>query len=103
MSSSIVKDINDLIKEYHNPSLVKPEESPNGNTIYHIYSNGQITSQKGGFAYLQRSEFVNFNSIKNFKLKKLISCPLNNSDNEYYAIVEQKYAIEIRNLMLTYI
>jgi hypothetical protein len=31
--------------------------SPNGNQIYHFYSNGEITFQKGAWAYLQRSEF----------------------------------------------
>ena len=31
--------------------------SPNGNQIYHLYSNGEITYQKGAWAYLQRSEF----------------------------------------------
>jgi hypothetical protein len=37
--------------------LVNPKESPNGNTIYHLYSDGEITFQKGGRAYLARSEF----------------------------------------------
>ena len=31
--------------------------SPNGNQIYHFYSNGEITFQKGAWAYLKRSEF----------------------------------------------
>jgi len=35
-----------------------PETSPNGNTIYHLYSTGEITSQKGAWAYLDRSEFT---------------------------------------------
>jgi hypothetical protein len=37
--------------------LVNPKESPNGNIIYHLYSDGETTFQKGGWAYLQRSEF----------------------------------------------
>ncbi len=37
--------------------LVNPKESPNGNIIYHLYSDGEITFQKGGWAYLARSEF----------------------------------------------
>jgi hypothetical protein len=32
--------------------------SPNGNIIYHLYSTGEITSQKGAWAYLDRSEFT---------------------------------------------
>jgi len=31
--------------------------SPNENTIYHLYNDGEITQQKGAYAYLQRSEF----------------------------------------------
>ena len=31
--------------------------SPNGNQIYHLYSNGEITYQKGAWAYTKRSEF----------------------------------------------
>lgn len=31
--------------------------SPNGNQIYHLYSSGEITHQKGAWAYGQRSEF----------------------------------------------
>lgn len=38
--------------------LVEPNEDPNGNTIYHLYSDGEITFQKGGFAYRRRSEFT---------------------------------------------
>ena len=38
--------------------LVNPKESPNGNIIYHLYSDGEISFQKGGWAYLQRSEFT---------------------------------------------
>jgi hypothetical protein len=37
--------------------LLNETESPNGNIIYHLYSDGNITFQKGGWAYLQRSEF----------------------------------------------
>jgi hypothetical protein len=43
--------------------LVNPKESPNGNTIYHLYSDGGITFQKGGWAYLQRSEFSTESTI----------------------------------------
>ena len=31
--------------------------SPNGNHIYHLYSSGEITHQKGAWAYMKRSEF----------------------------------------------
>ena len=47
--------VNDLIKKLNNPDLIKKNESPNGNIIYHLYSDGTITRQKGGWAYLKRS------------------------------------------------
>lgn len=49
--------IHDMVENLHDDTLLKPDESPNGNPIYHLYSDGQITYQKGGFAYGQRSEF----------------------------------------------
>ena len=67
-SESLV--LNLAILEAHNKhyegsttGLVKPKESPNGNSIYHLYSDGKITSQKGGWGYLQRSEFTTESTI----------------------------------------
>lgn len=47
--------INNLVKKMNNPDLVVPEMSPNENIIYHLYSDGTITRQKGGWAYGQRT------------------------------------------------
>ena len=65
--SSIMSEIS-LLNEQINAAHLKhyetsktglhdPQESPNGNTMYHLYSNGKLTFQKGGDAYLKRSEF----------------------------------------------
>ena len=43
--------------------------SPNGNLIYHLYSNGEITYQKGAWAYPKRSEFNRAYSI--YRAKQL--------------------------------
>ena len=109
----VLENIYKLINEYHNPDLVKPTDAPNSNIITHIYSDGEITEQKGGFAYLQRNE-------------RTIKCPISNIDNGNleiikldlditkfpkikangslskfgYAIVLEKHANEIRNEML---
>ena len=56
--SDFLNHICDFISSAHNPSLVIKTESPNANTIYHVYSDGEITYQKGGWAYLQRSVFT---------------------------------------------
>ena len=85
-----------MIEEKHNPTLVKPEEQPNGNTIYHIYSSGEITFQKGGWAYLDRSEFTDswMSTKKNYSDLFPVKC-----NGRSYAIVTRADAIIIQNLM----
>lgn len=50
----------ELLKEFihscNNPKLINTEAAPNENTIYHIYSDGEITEQKGSWAYGRRNE-----------------------------------------------
>lgn len=66
------QEIIDAAKKYILPngtcSLVHPDESPNANTIYHLYNDGEITSEKGGWAYGQRSVFTSAYPIKNCHL-----------------------------------
>jgi hypothetical protein len=89
--------IQDMIKKYHNPNLVQPDASPNGNKIYHIYSDGEITNQKGGFAYLRRSEFIVKSAVlssfekRSFPIKSLTFS---------YAIVTEEHAVLIRNALM---
>jgi len=70
--------IQSFINKAHNPSLVKPEESPNGNWIYHIYSDGELTSQKGGWAYLSRSVFTD--CYPSFKKNYIDLFPIKDKD-----------------------
>ena len=51
----IKKLINNIVLSLNNPLLIKKEEQPNENIIYHLYSDGTITRQKGGWAYGNRS------------------------------------------------
>jgi hypothetical protein len=56
LNSEEKKDkINKIAKSLHNPELIKKDEAPNANIIYHLYSDGTITRQKGGSAYGRRS------------------------------------------------
>ena len=95
-----------MILEYHNPSLVIPEESPNGNIIYHLYSDGEITYQKGGSAYLNRTEFPDSFAIDNNNNNKLDinNFPLirngNNNIKYGYLIETKEDCIAIRNEIL---
>ncbi len=69
-TEELIKLNNDIIeasKKYILPnntcSLINSEESPNANIIYHLYSDGEITSQKGGWAYGQRSVFTSASRV----------------------------------------
>jgi len=99
------QQINDAIiaahkKHYENSptGLIQPKESPNGNTIYHLYSDGTITYQKGGFAYLQRSVFEEEYALKNhtkINLKLLKDSP----DGTTYVILTQNECHYFREKM----
>ena len=86
-----------IITKYHDPNLVHPDESPNGNWIYHIYSDGEVTHQKGGFAYLRRSEFIEKSPIYGFKSNLVF--PMKGSTHSY-AIVTKEHANLIRKEMI---
>lgn len=85
--------------EVSQTGLVKPKESPNGNTIYHLYSDGEITFQKGGWAYLQRSEFSLESTIgRHRELRMEFS---NKDDHERtYVILIQEECKKFRDKMI---
>lgn len=95
-----IKTIKTYIDTVHNLNLVNSDESPNGNTIYHVYCDGEITYQKGGWAYLQRSEF----SYSRISLKKnyynLFPIKVKvNGNGISYAVVTQEDARKIQNML----
>jgi hypothetical protein len=49
------KLINEIVKKLNNPLLIDKKLAPNENIIYHLYSDGTITRQKGSWAYGKRS------------------------------------------------
>ena len=49
--------MHDSYYELSPTGLWKPNESPNGNLLFHLYSDGEVTYQKGGWAYGQRNIF----------------------------------------------
>jgi hypothetical protein len=69
--------------------LVKPNESPNGNQIYHLYSTGEISYQKGGNAYMQRSEFMTHGNMPNYQ-KLRLKFPKEAADGSTYVILTQE-------------
>jgi hypothetical protein len=95
-----LKGLHRLIEECHNPKLVNVNDSPNANTIYHIYNDGQITAQKGGWAYLQRSEFDIKPPIQYYReLCILFPQEIHNSEISY-AVATEEDCLHIRTYML---
>lgn len=95
------KNINKLIQKTinfsHNKNLIDENIAPNDNIIYHIYQDGEITSQKGSWAYGRRTEFTLHYPIHGYKNN--FTFPL--SKGKFgYAIVTKKNALLIRNMMI---
>lgn len=97
--SDINSEINQLNKDIimaHNahylnsPSgLVNQNESPNGNQIYHLYSTGEISSQKGGWAYMRRSEFMTHGRFSYYKKLGFVF-PNEAADGSTYVILTEE-------------
>ena len=95
-------NIIDFINKYHDQSLVKYNVSPNSNHIIHLYNDGEITEQKGGNVYLDRSERIiqyslNINLDANRFAKKIYDS--NRNIKNGYIITTQENAIKLRNIM----
>jgi hypothetical protein len=94
--------INDLHNWHYLSSptgLINPNESPNGNQIYHLYSTGEISFQKGGWAYLQRSECIAEGKITNYH-KLDLKLPKKAADGTTYAILTKEECTKIRAQMV---
>jgi len=101
-----LEQLNKLINNVHNwhyiPSptgLVNPKDSPNSNQIYHLYSTGEISFQKGGWAYLQRSECISDGKISNYQ-KLGIKLPKEAADGSTYAILTKEECKKFRAQMI---
>jgi hypothetical protein len=79
--------------------LINPKESPNGNQIYHLYSTGEISFQKGGWAYMQRSEFMTHGNIPNYK-KLDLKFPKKAADDSTYVILREEECKNFRIQMV---
>ena len=53
----IKNTVNGTVSRLNNPDLIEIDKAPNENIIYHLYSDGTITRQKGSWAYGKRSIF----------------------------------------------
>lgn len=94
---NIKKLIQEIINFSHNKKLIDENMAPNANIIYHIYQDGEITSQKGSWAYGRRSEFTLHYPIHGYTNN--FTFPLNRGKFGY-AIVTEENASLIRKMMI---
>ena len=94
--SYTVEEVQDFAKKCHNPDLVKPDEAPNANRITHIYEDGEITNQKGGSAYGQRSETTDWSAMGITGLN--VEMPIKRNGHSY-AMVTDDDARKILDMM----
>lgn len=100
------EQLNELINDTHNlyyisspTGLINPKDSPNGNQIYHLYSTGEISFQKGGWAYLQRGECISEGKIFNYQ-KLGLKLPKQATDGSTYAILTKDECKKFRTQMV---
>ena len=90
--------INDIVKKLNNPKLIDTTMAPNENIIYHLYSDGTITRQKGSWAYGKRS----VTDIESYCVKPntFFSFPYNGQNiGDTYAILTLKNCNKVKNLI----
>lgn len=98
------REINDRVIEMHDAhymecptGLIRPDQSPNGNTIYHLLSDGSIEYTKGGDVYGQRSVFSSRSAVV-MDYKYLFRFPKHDGDS-HYAILTESECIAMREEM----
>ena len=94
--------VKELINSCNNPELINRDIAPNGNIIYKIYSDGEITFEKGGNAYGKRTLHTLMSSCMRNKFADLFPLKITGSYNvEYgYAIVTHEDGHKIRDALI---
>lgn len=95
LREKLIGQINWKITKFNDPSLVKYDESPNVNTIFKLHKNFQITQEKGGWAYGNRSTFElapRLQTLKNVEFPP-----------EEFVIMPLQQCEEVRRLALEYL
>lgn len=80
--------------------LWKPDESPNGNQMFHLYSDGEVTCQKGGWAYGQRSVFPFRSPVPGMTKLNLDFPKKHQQVEETYVILTEKECYDFRDKMI---
>lgn len=93
-----MENLRQLIKQHHDPSLLKPEESPNENKIILLWNDGEVTETKGGSAFLKRSQIQFRLPLSNID----IDMPEDKGEYSYMMVKDINTADIIRNEMLKF-
>jgi hypothetical protein len=84
--------------------LLQPHEAPsNTNKIFHLYSTGEITYQKGGWAYMQTSEFTFQNVLIDVEKLEFVFVNLAADEISTYVILSEKECFKFREKMVNLI
>lgn len=86
-----INEINEIVKTLHDPKLAAID----GEMVCHLYSDGEITLEKGGYLYGDRSRHM---VAPGFACAKY-SFPLKLNNEYTYAILKSSDADNIRNNM----
>lgn len=99
------EQLKDFIHSCNNPKLIDTNMAPLENTIYHIYSDGEITEQKGSWAYGHRNERTwTYPVFENIYVKDLFPYERNNNFGTFgYAIVTFEDAKKIIDMIKQYL
>lgn len=102
-----IKLLNEEIISAHNKhyennpnGLLIPDGSPNGNLMFHLYNTGEISQQKGGFAYLRRSEFKLKYYLDKWDKLNLKFINLAGDESSTYVILTEKECYYYRDIMV---
>lgn len=102
-----IEEFNQSVIDAHNAHYINsptglidsnPNASPNANIIWHLYSDGEVTYQKGAYAYRNRTEFTMYPRI--IVSNNLFNFIKNASNGITYAILTEQECTQFRNKML---
>lgn len=99
------EQLKEFIHSCNNLKLIDTNMAPLENTVYHIYSDGEITEQKGSWAYGQRNErTLTCPQFPNIYHKDLFPYERKSDYGTFgYAIVTLNGADKIIEMMKSYI
>lgn len=99
----IVRDLHHAHYTAENPNgLWKPDESPNANTIYKLWSDGEITYEKGGHAFGDRSLKQLRGPIVHISKSLLPKFPVCFENGNSYAILTVDECYEVCRMLKEY-